>query len=53
MRVIAKAYDDQPIDRMVVASTSKLAYLVLAEDDKQPVDDGVSGVGFPRNCVFE
>lgn len=53
MRVIAKAYDDEPIDRVVVASTPKLAYLVVGQDADDIVDDGVSGVGFPRAFVFE
>lgn len=52
MRVIAKAYDDEPIDRIVVASTQKLAYLVVGQDEDSVVDDGISGVGFPRACIF-
>ena len=52
MRVIAKAYGDEPIARVVIASNKKMAYLVVDEEADDLVDDGISGVGFPRDCVF-
>lgn len=52
MRVIAKAYGDEPIVRDVIFSNKRLAYLVKNDDDSPVVDDGVSGVGFPLDCIF-
>jgi hypothetical protein len=50
MRAIARAYGDQPLDRVVVDRSAKLTY-VAAEPAASA--DPLSGVGFPRDCVFK
>lgn len=53
MRVIAKAYGDEPLDRVVVGYTGKLAYIVNQSTLSSGSDLAESGVGFPSDCVFE
>jgi hypothetical protein len=52
MHVIARAYADKPLDRIVVERSPKLAYIAssaaLSADDSDR-----TGVGFPVNNVYK
>ena len=52
MRVLARAYADKPLDRVLVARSPKLAYIATEMLSSTAADDS-AGVGFPVNCVFE
>lgn len=53
MRVIARAYRDRPLDRAVVSESKNLAYIadLSAQDANGHAE--ATGVGFPKDCVFE
>jgi hypothetical protein len=50
MRVLARAYGDRPLDRVVAEKTAQRVYVstpsALSANDS-------AGVGFPLSCVFE
>ena len=53
MRVLARAYGDQPLDRVAVGQSEKVIY-IAAESVANAMERGEpGGVGFPRNCIFE
>jgi hypothetical protein len=52
MHVIARAYGDEPLDREVVAVTRSVAYLENPSM-RSANSDGLGGVGFPLNCIYE
>jgi hypothetical protein len=52
MRVIARAYADRPLDRVVVERSPKLTYIASEAAASSMEADG-TGVGFPTNCVFK
>jgi len=52
MRVIAEAYEREPLDRQLVGAEKGLCYLVpFGSTDDDP--DEIRGVGFPERYVFE
>lgn len=53
MRVIAKAYGDQPLDRVAVGSSSKVIYIAAQSVANAMASGEAGGVGFPKDCVFE
>jgi hypothetical protein len=53
MRVIARAYEDEPLDRLAVGYSQKLVYIVDQSTISSAKDDADAGVGFPADCVFE
>jgi hypothetical protein len=52
MHVIAKAYGDEPLDRLVISRSVKLTYLLNPVSREAINPDENSGVGFPNECVF-
>lgn len=50
MRVLARAYGDQPLDR-VVADRSGRTVFVATESALSA--NSSAGVGFPINCIYE
>jgi hypothetical protein len=44
---------DQPLDRVLVARSRKLAYVAAKSVISSGVTDELGGVGFPSNCVFK
>jgi len=53
MRVIARAYKDKPLDRIVVGEGERVIYIANPSTVVSTGKDGTEGVGFPKNCVFE
>jgi hypothetical protein len=53
MRVIAKAYGDEPLDRIAVGHNAKLVYVVAQSVISSSVDTTEIGVGFPRDSIFK
>jgi hypothetical protein len=53
MRVMARAYGDEPLDRSVAAEANGLAYLINLSVRDSDGTYGRGGVGFPRNSIFE
>lgn len=53
MRVIAKAYGNEPLDRVAVERRKNLVYIVNVSQDSSALSDERAGVGFPSNCVFQ
>ena len=53
MRVIAKAYKDKPLDRVVTGESGKVIYLRNPSAFGSTNPPPLSGVGFPRWAVFE
>lgn len=53
MRVIARAYRDQPLDRILVERTPRHAYVAAESALGANDDDDEIGVGFPLGCVFK
>lgn len=53
MRAIARAYGDEPLDRVVVGETASVFYIAAQSvaDSMEPGELG--GVGFPKNYVFQ
>jgi hypothetical protein len=52
MRVIARAYGDRPLDRVVVGAAEKVVYIAAQSVARAMAPGESGGVGFPRNCVF-
>lgn len=53
MRVIAKGYGDEPLDRVTAGTEGGVVY-ILNPTVNRPVDNlDSAGVGFPGSCVFE
>lgn len=52
MRVIARAYGDEPLDRSTSGEGDGVVFIVNSNMNRS---DGLSesGVGFPRRCVYE
>lgn len=53
MLCIAKAYRDEPIERLVVSRAHGLTYLVNPAVAGARERIGIQGVGFPDRCVFQ
>lgn len=53
MRVIAKAYMDEPLDREVVGQGPRVTYIAKLSTDVPQSNPLTEGVGFPKDCVFE
>lgn len=53
MRVIARGYGDEPLDRETAGVDEGVVFIVNPKVN-HPVDKaGDSGVGFPAGCVFD
>lgn len=52
MRVIARAYEDQPLDRVVVGEEGDTVFLVNPSVNRTQSELEEAGVGFPRFCVY-
>jgi hypothetical protein len=53
MRVIAKAYGDRPLDRLIVGETKRVYFVASASAlGGNDEDDDLVGVGFPKDCIF-
>lgn len=53
MRVLAKAYGDQPLDRLIVGEAKRVFFLASASAlNGNDESDDLVGVGFPRDYVF-
>lgn len=52
MRVIARAYGDEPLDRVVVGNGKRVTYIAKASTRCSTRNITSAGVGFPKNCVF-
>ena len=53
MRVLAKAYGNQPLDRVAVGSARKVIYIAAKSVARSMESGAPGGVGFPRDCVFQ
>lgn len=53
MRVIAKAYADQPLDRQLTGIRGEVVYVTNPSTGNANGTPRFSGVGFPADCVFE
>ncbi len=52
MRALAKAYGDEPLERVVTGVTPHVAYLVNPSTVSSTGIEANTGVGFPRDCVY-
>src|SRR4051794_17309844 len=52
MRVIARAYGNEPLDRTTSGEGEGVVFLVNP-DMNRPENHSESGVGFPRSCVYQ
>jgi hypothetical protein len=52
MRVIARAYGNEPLDRVLVGRSRKLAYVASESALGSESSMETAGVGFPATCVF-
>jgi hypothetical protein len=52
MRVIAKAYGDEPLDRTTSGEGAGVVFLVNPDMNRSD-SYSESGVGFPRSCVYQ
>lgn len=50
MRVLAKAYGNQPLERLAVGRAKRVIYLSTGGSTESSLSNGV---GFPADCVFE
>ena len=50
MRVLAKAYKDRPLDRVIAERAGRVVFLATASALRA---NSATGVGFPLGCVFE
>lgn len=53
MRVITRAYGDEPLDRMTAGTAKGVIYVLNPNINRSLVELESSGVGFPSHCVFE
>ena len=53
MQVIAKAYRDRPLARIVVQTGGDLVYLADPRASRAAIDEDRTGVGFPISSVFK
>jgi hypothetical protein len=53
MRVIARAYMDEPLDRVVVGEGKRVTYIAAHSAPCSTGNVRSDGVGFPKNCVFK
>jgi hypothetical protein len=53
MRVLARAYRDQPLDRMVVGENARVYYIANPSTVSSTGKCTSGGVGFPKAYVFE
>jgi hypothetical protein len=53
MRAIARAYGDEPLDRIVTGASGRVVYLINPSSVGATKPEPLSGVGFPRWAVFE
>jgi len=53
MRVIARAYGDEPLQRIVTGSCGNLVYLINPSLDNANGIRPLSGVGFPKSSIYE
>lgn len=52
MRVIARAYGDEPLDRTTSGESDGVVFIVNSNMNRSE-NLSESGVGFPRSCVYE
>lgn len=52
MRALARAYGDEPLERVVTGVTPRVAYLINPSTVSSTEIEPNTGVGFPRDCVF-
>lgn len=52
MRVIAKAYEGEPLDRVVAGTEGDTVFLVNPNVNRTADELAQAGVGFPRFCVY-
>lgn len=52
MRVIARAYGDEPLDRATSGESDGVVFIVNPHMNRADTPSE-SGVGFPRSCVFQ
>jgi len=53
MRVIARAYMDEPLDRMIVGQGKSVTYISNLSTGLPQQNPLTEGVGFPKDCIFE
>ncbi len=53
MRVIAKAYKDEPLDRGIGSESQEVAYVLNLSVLDSDGTYNRGGVGFPKHCLFE
>lgn len=53
MQVIARAYGDEPLERIAVGVARKVVYIASASALEATEMGNETGVGFPVDCVFE
>jgi len=53
MRVIARAYGNRPLDRVVVGRSAKLVYIANPSTLSSTENLQTAGVGFPTDCIFK
>jgi hypothetical protein len=52
MRVIARAYGDEPLDRTTSGESDGVIFIVNLELNRSD-HHSETGVGFPRSCVYQ
>jgi hypothetical protein len=52
MRVLARAYKDQPLDRILVGENARVFYIANPSTVSSTGRCTSGGVGFPKACVF-
>ena len=53
MRVLAKAYGDQPLDRILIGENARVYYIANPSTVSSTGKCDSGGVGFPKAFVFE
>ena len=53
MHVIARAYGDQPLDRIIVQAGDNLVYVANPSVSRAAIESERTGVGFPAHCIFK
>lgn len=53
MRVLARAYRDQPLDRLLVGENARVYYIANPSTVSSTGQCTSGGIGFPKACVFE
>lgn len=52
MNVIAKAYGDQPLNRVAVGARGRVIFVAAVSALRAATNPDEVGVGFPHDCVF-